>query len=77
MIGDLWSRARPTAAPPAQWQGGSEDAEGPEAAPGQASGVADPRTPRWAASEGSVLQGMDISRSVMRPLDGALGYGLW
>ena len=32
LIGDLWSRARPTSAPPAQWQGGSEDAEGPEAA---------------------------------------------
>ena len=33
LIGDLWSRARPTASPPAQWQSGSEDAEGPEAAP--------------------------------------------
>ena len=32
LIGDLWSRARSTAAPPAQWQSGSEAADGPEAA---------------------------------------------
>ena len=74
LVGDLRSRARATAPPPAQWQSGSEDAEGPEAArAGQAIGVAGPRTPRQAAAEGSDLQGTDLSRSGMRPLDGALG----
>ena len=33
LIGDLWSRARSTAPPAAQWQSGSEAAEGPEAVP--------------------------------------------
>ena len=52
MIGDLWSRARPTAAPPAQMQSGSEAADGPGASLcGQAIGAAGPRTPRQAAAE--------------------------
>ena len=32
LIGDLCSRAGSTAAPPSQWQSGSEEAEGREAA---------------------------------------------
>ena len=75
LIGDLWSRARPTAAPPAQWQSGSEDAEGPEAAPWTGDRRRWPEDTGQATAEGSDLQGMDLSRSGMIPLDGALGYG--